>query len=338
MRDRATEFKVGLLIVAAMVILGGFIFVLGNFSLRDGYTVHVDYDFSGNLRPGAPVKVAGIKVGKVKSIKFMGGKIDEKTGRRVYVRVKVWIENRAKDTIREDAEFFVNTAGVLGEQYLEIVPGDPNKKRLEPGSIVRGVDPPRTDLIVARLYEVLDSLSSVLKDDRHLIKNLLKNGASAVGEVNKLLVDNRKELGKLITNTNSLAGEASKVLGKVNEGLGDPKVIARTIKDTNNLIRNANYSIYSLTPPVKTLVTDATRVTRIFTAQRVDKALTVADRAVSVAGKAGGLIDNVNGLVTDLRAGKGTAGALLVREEVYADLREMIRDLKRHPWKFFWKE
>lgn len=338
MRDRATEFKVGLLIVAALVILGGFIFVLGNFSLRSGYTVYVDYDFSGNLRPGAPVKVSGIKVGKVKSIKFMGGKVDEKTGRRVYVRVKVWIENRVKDTLREDAEFFVNTAGVLGEQYLEIVPGDPKKKRLEPGSIVRGVDPPRTDLIVARLYEVLDSLSSVLHDDRDMIRNLLKNGASAVSEVNKLLVDNRKQLGTLIANTNSLAGEASKVLGKVNEGLGDPKVIARTIRNTNSLISNTNHAVYTLTPPAKTLLTDATRVTRIFTAKRVDKALTVADRAVAVAGKAGGLIDNVNGMVTDLRHGKGTAGALLVREEIYADLREMIRDLKRNPWKFFWKE
>ena len=58
----------------------------------------------------------------------------------------------------------------------------------------------------------------------------------------------------------------------------------------------------------------------------------------SAAVKAGGLIDNVDGMVTDLRAGKGTAGALLVREELYADLRELIRDLKRNPWKFFWKE
>jgi phospholipid/cholesterol/gamma-HCH transport system substrate-binding protein len=39
-----------------------------------------------------------------------------------------------------------------------------------------------------------------------------------------------------------------------------------------------------------------------------------------------------------VRKGNGTAGALLVREEIYADLREMIRDLKRNPWKFFWKE
>ena len=74
------------------------------------------------------------------------------------------------------------------------------------------------------------------------------------------------------------------------------------------------------------------------TEERVDRALAVADKAVTVANKAGGLIDNVNGMVTDLRAGKGTAGALIAKEEVYADLREMLRDLKRNPWKFFWKE
>ena len=61
----------------------------------------------------------------------------------------------------------------------------------------------------------------------------------------------------------------------------------------------------------------------------------VAGRAI---GKAGHLVDNVDGMVTDLRAGKGTAGALLVKEDIYADLRELIRDLKRNPWKFFWKE
>jgi len=50
------------------------------------------------------------------------------------------------------------------------------------------------------------------------------------------------------------------------------------------------------------------------------------------------LLDNANGIVSDLRAGKGTAGALLSRDELYSDLRELIRDLKRNPWKFFWKE
>jgi hypothetical protein len=79
-------------------------------------------------------------------------------------------------------------------------------------------------------------------------------------------------------------------------------------------------------------------VTGLITPQRIDTAIDAADAAAKAAGKAGGLIDNVNGMVTDLRAGKGTAGSLLAKDDIYADLREMIRDLKRNPWKLFWKE
>jgi len=93
-----------------------------------------------------------------------------------------------------------------------------------------------------------------------------------------------------------------------------------------------------LTPGAKALLTDATRVTGLITEPRlagVDAALQNASKA---AGTAGSLLDNANGMVTDLRGGKGTVGALLSRDELYSDLRELIRDLKRNPWKFFWKE
>ncbi len=339
MAERGVEFKVGLLIVTAVAIFVGFIFVLGNFSLSSGFTIYVDYKFSGNIQSGAPVKVSGIKVGKVKEVLFLGGKIDPVTKQRVQVRLEVWVEDRVRDTIRSDAEFFINTTGVLGEQYLEIVPGDDfDNPPLEIGTVVRGIDPPRTDLIVARLYDVLDSLGRVLKDDRELISNLLKDGASAVSELNTLLRDNREELGNLIVSANQLAGETAGVLGKVNQGLGDPRVIARTIRHADALLVTADRTLSDLGPSAKRLMIDATRVTGLLTDKKLNKALKLADDAVLLTGKAGRLVDNVDGMVTDLRRGKGTAGALLVREEVYADLREMIRDLKRNPWKFFWKE
>jgi phospholipid/cholesterol/gamma-HCH transport system substrate-binding protein len=337
--ERGLEFKVGLLILVAAAILIGFVFVLGNFSLKSGFTLRVDYDYIGNLQAGAPVKVSGIKVGKVEDVGFWGGKVDPKTGRRVQVRIDAWIEDGVRNTIRRDAEFFINTAGVLGEQYLEIVPGrnfdDPP---LDIALPVRGSDPPRTDLVVSRLYEVLDSLSAVLRDDKDVIRDLLKNSASAVGEVNTLLVERRQELGELIGVTADLAQEATTTLSKVNKGLGDGRAISSLVADTDALVVSAKKSIDTLTPNANALLADATRVTKIIDEGRVDRAINVADKAATAASKAGGLIDNVDGMVTDLRAGKGTAGALLAREEVYADLRELIRDLKRNPWKFFWKE
>ncbi len=343
MRERGLEFKVGLLILISSAILFAFIFVLGNFSLRSGFNLYVDFDYVGSLQPGAPIKVSGIKVGKVAEVEFLGGKLDPKTGKRTQVRVTAWVEDRARESIRSDAEFFINTAGVLGEQYLEIVPGkDWTKPAIAADTIIdddeRVHDPPRTDLVVARLYEVLEGVSSVLRDERTSIKNLLKNGAEAVSEVNKLLVQNREQLGLLITEGALLAKEAKTTLAKVNHGLGDGRRVATLLADASTTLRTANTTMTTLTPSAQALMTDATRVTGIITEQRLDRAINAADKAAIAAGQAGGLIDNVNGLVTDLRAGKGTAGALLSRDELYSDLRELIRDLKRNPWKFFWKE
>jgi phospholipid/cholesterol/gamma-HCH transport system substrate-binding protein len=343
MRERGLEFKVGLLILVSSAILVAFIFVLGNFSLRPGFTVQVDFEYIGSLQPGAPVKVSGIKVGKVKDVEFIGGKLDPTINKRVQVRVTAWIEDRVRESIRSDAEFFINTAGVLGEQYLEIVPGkDWDKPAIAEGAIIHDPhfvhDPPRTDLVVARLYEVLEGVSNVLRDDRDKIKDLLSNGASAVAEVNKLLVENRTQLASLIDNGAQLASEAKTTLAKVNSGLGDGKPIANLVANADRTLVEAQTTMRTLTPSAQNLMTDATRVTGLITEQRLDKALVAVDKAASAAGQAGGLIDNVNGMVTDLRAGKGTAGALLSREELYSDIRELIRDLKRNPWKFFWKE
>ena len=342
-RERGLEFKVGLLILISSAILVGFIFVLGNFSLRSGYEISVDFDYIGSLRAGAPIKVSGIKVGKVKDVEFLGGALDPAINKRVQVRVTAWIEDRVRDAVRSDAEFFINTAGVLGEQYLEIVPGkDWEHPPIAAGAVIHDPhfvhDPPRTDLVVARLYEVLEGVSGVLRDDRDAIKHLLANSASAVAELNNLLVTNREQLGSLISEGAGLAKEAKTTLSKVNSGLGDGRPIAALVQDADSTLKAATSTMTTLTPGAQALMTDATRVTNLITEQRLDKAITAADKAGQLAGRAGGLVDNVNGLVTDLRAGKGTAGALLSRDELYSDLRELIRDLKRNPWKFFWKE
>ena len=132
-QERGIEVKVGLLILTALGLLAAFVVVLGNFSLSRGFSFFVDFDFSGNLQAGAPVKVAGIKLGKVQRVDYLAGKKDPATGRRVYVRVKVWVDERVRGTVFEDAEFFINTRGVLGEQYLEVVPGTPGKRPIAPG-------------------------------------------------------------------------------------------------------------------------------------------------------------------------------------------------------------
>ena len=156
--------------------------------------------------------------------------------------------------------------------------------------------------------------------------------------MNLLLVENREAIGKLIVSAEDLANEATGMMRDVRKGIGDPRIIGKTVRDADGLLVSARKSIDGLTPKAASLMDDATRLTSLITEERIERTLKVADNAVALTGKANKLVDNVNGMVKDLRKGKGSVGAFLVREEIYADVREMIRDLKRNPWKFFWKE
>src|SRR5688572_13353081 len=98
MSQRSIEVKVGILILVALGLLGGFVVIMGGLSFEPTYTVYVDFDNPGGLQSGAPVRIAGMKVGKVKEIQFRGGELDKATGQPVSpVRVVAHVEKRYKN-------------------------------------------------------------------------------------------------------------------------------------------------------------------------------------------------------------------------------------------------
>ena len=337
-KERGLQLRVGALIVAAAVLLGGFVVLLGGVSFSKGQRLFVDFDFSGNLQAGAPVKISGIKVGKVEEVAFWGGKMDEQVKRRVQVRATVWVEDRARESIREDAEFFVNTAGVLGEQYLEIAPGDFNKPAIDFSRPVRGVDPPRTDLIVSRLYELLDSVTSLLRDDKDVIRDFLKSGSSMVRTLDAILKENHEEIARLLANVDKLTGEASGLLTSVRGGVGDASQLRKTLENIEAISASVRRDIDPLLVKAKRALDGVDSATAAIGPEEKRKIGRALDELVVVGDKVQGLTSDAQALVADIKKGKGTAGALIVDPQIYDDLKELVRDLKRNPWKFFWKE
>lgn len=332
MANRSLEFKVGAFLLGAFAIGVGLVVALGKFSLGPGSAFVVDYDYVGSLQEGAAVKLAGVRVGKVTKVDFLAGRDDPEVGRRVYVRTTVWIERRALPAVGRDAAFFINTSGVLGEQYIEVVPGRETAE-LAPGSVVRGVDPPRMDLLVSRLFDVVDGLAGVLATDRTHISALLTNGAEAVEELRGALVDNRQRIPALLENAGKLAGSGARFLDRI-----PTSEVSSLLRSADATLRSGKQLIDDNGPKLGRTLDAATSTLGAITPERMDRALVVADKAATAIDAAGGLLGEAQGLVADARQGKGTLGALLVKDEVYADVREMVEDLKRNPWKFFWKE
>ncbi|MCS6915622.1 MAG: MlaD family protein [Myxococcales bacterium] len=335
---RALEIKVGALILASMAVLAGFIAILGGFSFRSGYRLYVDFDFSGNIHTGAAVKLSGIRVGKVQQVRFMGGAFDDKVKRRVQVRLVLEVEERAREAIHEDARFYVNTQGVLGEQYLEIEPGSPDRPPLAPGSIVRGVDPPRTDLILARLYDFLDSITSLLERDRDVIRDLLRSGARVARTLDDVLNENRGEIKKLLVDLDRLTAAGAELLAKIDRGVGDAEQLKRTLSNIESISASIRGQIDPLIQKTRRALDGVGDVTAVVGPEERKKLVKALDDLVATSAKVQALSNDAALIIADIRKGRGTAGALLVDQQIYDDLKELVRDLKRNPWKFFWKE
>lgn len=341
LRSRSLQIKVGLLVLVALGVLVGFIFALGHFSTAEGQTFYVDFKFVGSLADGAPVKVSGIKVGKVQEIQFLAGKYDATLKRRVFVRLKVWVESRALPAIRTDSNFYINTQGVLGEQYLEITPGnqdDPQSKQLASGAILVGQDPPRADLVIARLYTFLETITDLLQKERQSLVNIVKNGARSLENLDKILVENREKVKKLLDDADKLIVEATDLSRDVRSGLGGGRTLRSTLANVNRMTYTLNRELDPLLVKAKKALDSAAELGKVIGPEQRDKLLKVLDRILAITDKVDRIAGDTQTIVARVRSGQGTAGALVMDREIYEDVKEMVRDLKRNPWKFFWKE
>src|SRR5665213_2628971 len=140
------QTKVGILILLSVVLMVVFAFALGTINLfSNANELKVAYNFAGGIEVGSPVRVMGIKVGKVRSIKFEPDFRMPTTGEEVQLVITITVSKEAWPTVRNDSHFFINLAGVIGEKFLEISPGSTDHPQLTPGQVVRGEDPPRID-------------------------------------------------------------------------------------------------------------------------------------------------------------------------------------------------
>lgn len=120
MGKKSIETLVGLFVLLGM---GGLVFLalkaanLGSLGGSDAYTVQARFDNIGGLKPRAPVRAAGVTVGRVKSIS-----LDAKTFQGV-----VTLDIDKGYSFPKDTAAKILTAGLLGDQYIGLEPGGDDK-------------------------------------------------------------------------------------------------------------------------------------------------------------------------------------------------------------------
>lgn len=116
MNRKVTDVLVGLFVVLGF---GALLFLalkagnLASFSLAKSYQVEARFDNIGGLKVRAPIKSAGVTVGRIASIKF-----DDET-----FRASVVLEIEEQFQFPKDSSVKILTSGLLGEQYVGLEPG-----------------------------------------------------------------------------------------------------------------------------------------------------------------------------------------------------------------------
>jgi phospholipid/cholesterol/gamma-HCH transport system substrate-binding protein len=113
-RSPGRDLLVGLFVLLGIGAIAYLSLSVGGVSLnrRDGRTLIVHFDELGGLKPRAPVVIAGVKVGQVRSTEL---------GDDYRARVTLELEPGLKLPV--DTSASIVTSGLLGDRYISLQPG-----------------------------------------------------------------------------------------------------------------------------------------------------------------------------------------------------------------------
>jgi phospholipid/cholesterol/gamma-HCH transport system substrate-binding protein len=216
----SNEAKVGALVFVTGILAALFAWIIGiQNPFNQTLNFYVTYNFAGGIEVGSPVRVSGIKVGRVESIDFFtpkdahavamkepGSAASEDDQAITPLRVKISIRKDAAYGVRKDSRFYINLAGLIGERYIEITPGHLKSPQLLSGDVVAGVDPPRIDQLISQSFDLAGKIKEIIDENKGDITRSIDLLYKLSGNLNKTLawVDKsaifKTDLSRLVSN------------------------------------------------------------------------------------------------------------------------------------------
>lgn len=324
-KEQAAALRAGFFVVIILAGMAAIIFVLGTERglFRERYEVKTAFYNVRGLREGAPVRLAGMSVGEVSSIRFSKD-LAEKN-----VEVVMQIDAGVHDRIREDSEATINWLSyVTGDSYVEITIGSSDEPVVQAGGYIKGLQPidyaealeGSIDILntVAESFNNLeaggffDTLNSAAKT----ISSCAQEIKSGEGLIHSMIFD--PQGGEVLSSAAKSAKVFEDVLSNVREGdnllnalLYDPEFkdaakkfvvlperldeILGQVKDNKGLLHSMMYD--------------------------TEKVKMLDDLSVTIA--------NLKTLTDKTAAGEGTLGAIINDPTLYDDLKMLLRGAER---------
>lgn len=363
-REMSREFRVGLFVVLGIVVILLFVFSEGRLAQMKGYEIRATFNYVGGLEVGAPVRVSGVRVGEV-----TGLDISYETTPKVTVTIKlqpqIKIGRHSQITIRtlgmigekyveitpsRDRDFLVAGASIEGVDAIAL-----ERMMSMTEDIIRNLN----DVLVGvrtmvadtesqeNVKSILSNLDQAVQTGSRFMENVGQMTTALVErvdrisgsleetsrEVRTLISDNRSRVESVLDGMTHLTRDGGKVLAKVGERVDELQGIGDRMKETADAYRRTAEEAGALFDDLRTrgFVADVLNDRNLFAEMKREVALLqdTTRQFGKTAESANVALADLNGIISHMRSGEGSLGKLLMDEELYRD----IQDLVRNPWK-----
>lgn len=309
------ETRVGGLVLGALVIAGVAIFLLGR--QEHLWERKVDYELrfarTNGLQTGAPVSLSGLPIGVVDTLGFAG----DPGAHEIVVAIRV--DADAASRIRTDTRATIRTLGLLGDKYIELVPGgEPTADAIPAGGRIPTVDPTDYEALVGQsggdIVSNVVEVTAALKD----VLQTIQRGEGLLGA----MVRNREfgdrtldSLQGTLASLHETTATVQRLLQHVDRGEG---VLGKLARDPK------------LGTSVERSLTSIERVAARL--ERGEGALMrlVDDRAYGdrLLAKLDRIADDLGQVAAKLNRGDGTLGKLVNDPALHDEAQAMVREVR----------
>jgi len=343
MDERTVQFRVGVMVLATILILAILLLLFGDLpSLVKGtYTVQFAFPQAPGVTPDTPVRVNGILIGRVREVE-----LDEKVG----VMITAKIED--KYVLYRDQVGRIG-GSLLGDAVIEIVPAsDPRIQhvKVEPGETMRG-------LVAKDPFQAITSLESNVSIALESIAKTSDEIGLLAGRVNRIIDTNEEQIQRIISNTEATIAQLRVAVANADELISDP-VMKQNLKKTINDLPGVLDSLSSTITGVRQTMQSADRnlanlegITKPLgergprLIESVDRAATQLDTVLTELGGFTRQLTNSQGslarLVNDPTLYDNVSNTVSNINDLSRELKPILRDLRafsdkaaRHPEQF----
>ena len=329
-----SELKIGVITIVAIVITALTIFLLtgGKGFFWQRYNLKTRFSNAAGLKPGSPVRVAGIDYGVVTEVVLIGEQVD----------VGFEVNKNLRDRITTASVARLGSVSLLGESAVDITPTAAGTPIPEWGYVPQGKSP-------AALSDITDQAAKSISEISGLIRDL----SLGKGTVGKLMTDEQLyvQLNRFVTTAGDLTDGIKQGRGSLGQFMTDPKTadaLNTTLANIEQMTRQLNAGEGSLG---KLLRDDAFSASLTSATTNLDTLVGKLNRGEGTAGKLmtdpavfdqlKSVTERLDQLVAKLNDGQGTAGQLLKDKQLYenmngvvGDLRTLIANINKDPRKY----